>query len=105
MRAKRGVIINFFSNLKRVFYGDKDRPKESDRDNKSLTLAFNALDKQHQALSKLEYFIMTHHAYLIEITKDFGEYEREVEGFYFSHISLLNELKESCELIEAGLKR
>jgi hypothetical protein len=67
-------------------------------------LAWNATDKQHEALLKLEYFLMAHHGYLSKISEDLGDLNNEVEGFYFTVLGLLKELKDSSKTIEQGLK-
>ena len=72
-----------------------------------INLALNASDKQHEALAKLEYFLMAHYAYFLNMQQDIGELvdsSTEVSGFYLTSISLLEELKESSETIYQGFK-
>ncbi len=73
-----------------------------------INLAWNASDKQHEALVKLEYFLMAHYAYFLNMQQDIGELvdsSTEVSGFYLTSRSLLEELKESSETIHQGLKQ
>ena len=67
-------------------------------------LAWNATERQHKALLKLEYFLTAHHGYLSKITEDLGDLNNEVAGFYFMTTSIIKELKENSETIEQGLK-
>ena len=72
-----------------------------------INLAWNASDKQHEALVKLEYFLMAHYAYFLNMQQDIGELvdsSTEVSGFYLTSISLIEELKESSETIYQGFK-
>lgn len=72
-----------------------------------INLAWNASDKQHEALVKLEYFLMAHYAYFLNMQEDIGELvdsSIEVSGFYLTSRNLLEELKASSETIEKGFK-
>jgi len=69
-----------------------------------INLAWNAIDKQDTALAKLEYLTMSHHAYLTAITNGLGDLSGEVEGYYFTHVELLKELKEYATTITNGFR-
>ena len=72
-----------------------------------INLAWNASDRQHEALVKLEYFLMAHYAYFLNMQEDIGELvdsSIEVSGFYLTSRNLLEELKESSESISKGFQ-
>jgi len=105
MKKEGDIIMGFFTELNEAFNDDNDHNQEQATNrSEAQTLAFNAIDQQHEALSKLEYMIMSHHAYLKAISADLGEMSHEVEGYYFAHRSVLDELKEACKTIEQGLR-
>ncbi|MBU1666940.1 hypothetical protein KKC13_00855 [bacterium] len=96
---------DFFTELNEAFKEYEPPVVEPMSDKaKAKNLAWNALDSQHGALSKLEYLIVSHLSYLTDITKDLGELKGEVHGYQVAHFEVLNELKESARVIEAGLK-
>jgi len=47
---------------------------------------------------------MSHHAYLTAITNGLGDLSGEVEGYYFTHVELLKELKEYATTITNGFR-
>lgn len=104
--VKNLINTGFFAELNKAFKEEPNTSTEEPMSDKAKAknLAWNATDSQHNALYKLEYFIMAHHAYLSETTNGWGEFGNEISGFYLTATELLNELKESVKVIETGLK-
>lgn len=96
--------IDFFTELNEAFKEDNPPVEPMSDKAKAKNLALNSIDSQHKALAKLEYLTISHLSYLNEIASDFTETNNEVYGYQVAHFEVLNELKESARVIEAGLK-
>jgi hypothetical protein len=73
----------------------------------AINLAWNATDTHEQALTKLEYFLVSHHGHLTNLFKEIGETEAtdtELYGFWLVGENILNELKETSKTLCDGIQ-
>lgn len=73
----------------------------------AINLAWNATDAHNEALTKLEYFLVSHHGHLTNLFKEIGETEAtntELYGFWLVGETILNDLKESSQILFDGIQ-